>query len=144
MGMTLWIHTLEQRDYSKDSEDHSLMNDYLEEIDDLCEQLGVQKLSEFCDYTEANNEFGGDFDDDEDIEPDPETGLAYGIDDMDWFDAGSGLVTLQALYAFLEENDPDEIDEDDKADLLDELGDCISILEDTVKREGKFHLAQVA
>ncbi len=143
MGMTLWIHTLEDREYSRDSDDHSLMNNYLEELDDLCDELGVQKLSEFCDYTDANGEFGDDFEDDE-AELDAETGLPYGIDDMEWFDAGSGLATLQALYGFLEQNDPDAIDEDDKADLLDELGDCISILEDTSKRDGKFHLALVA
>jgi hypothetical protein len=144
MGMTLWIHTLEGRDFSKDSDDHSLMNNYLEELDALCDELGVQKLSDFCDYTDANREFGDDFDADEEAEPDPETGYTYGIDDMDWFDSGSGLATMQALYEFLETNEPDAIDEDDKTDLLDELGDCISILEDTVKREGKFHLALVA
>lgn len=74
MGMTLWLHTLEGDDLSRDSDDHSWMHRLTEELDAICEREGVTRLSEFFDYSEINEadfamgdelaEFG-DFDDDE-------------------------------------------------------------------------------
>lgn len=43
MGMTLWIHTLEERNYSKDSDDYSLMYRFAEHLDALCESAGGSK-----------------------------------------------------------------------------------------------------
>jgi hypothetical protein len=108
MGMTLWIHTLEDRDYSKDSDDHSLMHDLADQLDEVCEQLNVQKITEFFDFTDLEYSYSEEADaDDEDNEDelendleaeiDPETDLEYGIDDMQWFDATRGLTT-RGLY----------------------------------------------
>ena len=84
MGMTIWMHTLEGRDYSKDSDDHTSMCRYSDELDTLSEQLKVKKLSAFFDYTdqELNSRDDADDDDEDELGADPETGLAYGIDDM--------------------------------------------------------------
>jgi hypothetical protein len=144
MGMTLLIQTLEGRSFLSDSDDHTMMCDFTDELDGICEQLDVQKLSEFYDFTESERNYEEQSDDEEsEIDLDPETNLPYGIDDMQWTDAKDGLITLKALHAYASENQIDEIEEDEKDDLLDEIDDCISILEETASRNGQFHLAMV-
>ena len=145
MAMTLWIHTLEDREYSKDSEDHSLMNRHADALDALCEDVGVRKLSEFMDYTEQEFEYD-DFEDEDDSgeqELDPETELAYGIDDMTWFDAAEGLITLQALRDGVAAQGLPGLDEDEALELIAELDDCIAVLDGPASRGGKFHLSLV-
>jgi hypothetical protein len=144
MGMTLWLHTLEDRDYSKDSDDHSLMHRHSEELDVLCEKAGVRRLSDFFDFTDLEYNFADDADDgDEELELDDETGYGYGIDDMQWFGADEGLASLRALREKIEADALESLDEDEKDGLLEELDDCISVLEDTAARSGKFHLAVI-
>lgn len=143
MGMTLWIHTLEGRNYLKDSDDHSLMNQCLDSLDALCIKAKVQKLSEYVDYTDQQFNYNDFADDDNEPELDPETGLAYGIDDMTWFDASDGLVSLQAVRNRIAANRLQGFDTDELKALLEELDDCISILDDSASRGGKFHLSLV-
>jgi hypothetical protein len=150
MGMTLWIHTLEDRNYSKDSDDHSLMNQHTEALDALCEAAGLRKLSEFVDYTDSEYDFDdadyGDEDDDDfddDPEIDPETGLAYGIDDMEWFDAAEGLAMLRTLREQLASDGLQGVESDEVEAMLEELDDCIANLEGPAARNGKFHLSLV-
>lgn len=144
MGMTLWIHTLEEREYSKDSDDHSLMHRYSDVLDTICEVAGVRKLSDFFDFTDIECGFADEADEsDDEPEIDPETGYAYGIDDMQWFPANDGLITLRKLREEVERGSVEDIAEDDKEALLEELDDCIAILVDTATRTGKFHLSVV-
>jgi hypothetical protein len=143
MGMTIWIHTLEGRNYSKDSDDHSLMNRHAEAIDAVCDELAVRKLSDFMDYTEQEFDYDGANEDAEDSEPDPETELAYGIDDMTWFDAAEGLASMQAVRDKLGVDGLAGLAPDELSELLEELGDCIAILEGPATRAGKFHLTLV-
>lgn len=183
MGMTLLLHTLEGREYSDQSADHSLMLRFADALDRLCEDAGVKPLSEFFDHTDAQYSFdadefgdfadgfdldeaggagfgddedgygragiaadaGGDDAEDADDEAlDAETGLAYGIDDMVWFDAAEGLATLRALVQMVQQEDamPDLNSAQTRA-LLEELQDCVQCLEDTEQRGGRFHLALV-
>ena len=155
MGMTLWIHTLEDRNYSKDSDDHSLMNRHADALDAVCEAAGVRKLNEFMDFTDC--EFNmGDFDDEEDDDEaesgggeggeaaaDSETGLGYGIDDMAWFDAAEGLVSMKALRGHVAIAGIKGLDAGENAELLEELDDCIAVLNGPASRGGKFHLAVI-
>ena len=143
MGMTLWIHTLEDRDYSKDSDDHSLMNRYSDALDTVCGSVGVRKLTEFVDYTDQQFNYDDFNDGDEEVELDPETELAYGIDDMTWFDAAEGLASFQAVRAQIASSGLDGLDAEAMEQLLDELDDCISVLEVPASRGGKFHLTLV-
>jgi hypothetical protein len=147
MGMTLWIHTLEDRNYSKDSDDYSLMYDFSEKFDALCETARVRKLSEFLDFTDLEYNYSSDdsADDEDDEEPklDPETGLGYGIDDMSWFNASDGLATLTMLRNQVNAGALEELTEGQRGGLLEELADCISILEGTASRSGQFHLSVV-
>jgi hypothetical protein len=148
MGMTLQIHILDDGGLSTDSDDHSLMHAWADELDGLCAELGVEKLSAYFDTTDLDYKLAQEVDEGGDAEAkadqpiDPVTGAPYGIDDMRWFDAEAGLVTLTALREALEEDDslletePDENDE-----LLAEIDDCIQVLEEAAADGSKFHLA---
>ncbi len=145
MGMTIWIHTLEGRNYSQDSDDHSQMCRHLDAIDETCKKIGVKSLSEFMDYTdqEYNYDEFGDEDEDEDVALDPETGLGYGIDDMTWFDSQEGLSSLKALKTAVASSVITGLDADEIVDLMEELENCITILEKSAAQAGKFHLSLI-
>ena len=141
--MTLWIHTLEGRNYLKDSNDHSLMNQNLYSLDALCTKLNVRKLSDYLDFTDQQFNYNDFDDDDNEPELDPETELAYGIDDMTWFDASDSLISLQAVRNRIAEDGLHGFDADELPALLEELDDCISILDGSVSKGGKLHLSLV-
>lgn len=142
MGMTIWIHTLEDRKYSRDSDDHSHMCRHLEAIDEVCQNIGVRALGEFMDYTDQEYDFE-EFEDEEEPELDPETGLAYGIDDMTWFGAEEGLSSFKALRAAVSSSGISSLKPAEIEELIEELNDCISILEKSATQSGQFHLTLV-
>jgi hypothetical protein len=119
-----------------------LMHRHSDALDAVCEAVGVRKLSDFFDFTDLEYGFADDASD-EDPDIDPETGYAYGIDDMQWFPANDGLITLRKLRDAVESGSVGDIAEDDKDTLLEELDDCIAILVDTAARTGRFHLSVV-
>jgi hypothetical protein len=143
MGMTLWIHTLENGHYSQESEDHSLMHRYSEALDALCDSLQVKRLSDFFDFTDLEYNYGEDLDDEcgEDVEPDPITGLGYGIADMQWFEAHAGLLTLTQLHQAVSAMALPELAPVQRSQLLAELEDCLQVLQNTAPSGGHFHLA---
>ena len=146
MGMTLWIHTLQGRNMTKESDDHSLMYAHADTLDKLCRQLGVPALSSFFDTTDLEYDFAGsdDEDDSDDTEGpglDPETSPGYGIDDMKWFDSTQGIATLTALRSHIEGKGVGRLSDDDTRHLVDEIDDCLAKL--GAARTGKFHLAVV-
>ncbi len=145
MGMTIWIHTLEGRNYSQDSDDHSLMCRHLEAIDEVCQKIGVKSLGDFMDYTdqEYNLDEFDDEDEDEDVSLDSETGLGYGIDDMTWFDAQEGLSSFKALKTAVASSVITGLDTDEIVELMEELDNCITILEKSAAQAGKFHLSLI-
>ena len=146
MGMTIWIHTLEERNYSKDSDDHSHMCRHLEAIDEVCQNIGVRALGEFMDYTDQEYNFNELEDEDEEEseqELHAETGLAYGIDDMTWFEADKGLPSFKALRDAISSSGISGLTPVEVEELIDELDNCISILEKSATQNGKFHLTLV-
>lgn len=144
MGMTLWIHVLEGREYSKDSDDHTLMYRHAGSLDALCEEAGVRKLSEFFDFTDLEYSYAEE-DDDSGEEPpvDPETGLGYGIEDMTWFEATEGQSSIQVLREKIAMGSVPALSSDQRNDLLEELDDCIALLEGPASRSARFHLAVI-
>lgn len=143
MGMTIWIHTLEGRNYSKDSDDHSLMNRHADALDALCEEIGARKLSEYMDFTEQQFDFDEFNDGDDEPELDPETELAYGIDDMTWFEASAGLASLRAVRDRIATAGIASVETEEIEGLLEELDDCIAVLDGPASRGGKFHLTVI-
>jgi hypothetical protein len=103
----------------------------------------VQKLSEYVDYTDQQFNYNDFDDDDNEPELDSETDLAYGIDDMTWFDASDGLISLQVVRNRVAEEGLHGFDADELQALIEELDDCISILNASASRGGKFHLSLV-
>lgn len=150
MGMTLWIHTLEGRTMSRESDDDSFMHRLSDELDALGGELGMGKLSDYFDFTDLNYNMGDEFDDEEaeeggDDEPaiDPETGYGYGIDDMQWFDAASGLGLIRALRSAVADGKLAHVDSSERKELLWELDNCARVLEAPAARSARFHLSVV-
>ncbi|MGJ8668328.1 MAG: hypothetical protein ACSHXK_02460 [Oceanococcus sp.] len=154
--MTLWIHTLEGRHFSAGNADHSWMHRLSNELDAICIQSSVAKLSDFFDFTDLNFNRGDEFtaelssfDDSEEDElededeDDSDTGLGYGIDDMTWFAASEGLETIRALYEAVQSDAFPDLDDREKDDLCEELESCFKRIEGVAARGGKFHLAVV-
>ncbi len=141
MSMTLWVHTLEGRQLTSHQDDHSLMQQFASELDAICASIGVTPLSSFLDYTDAKANMSEDTNDSEEL--DPETGWAYGIDDMTWFPAKDGLSTLSALRARLATGDAARIPPNELTELVAELDSCIAKLTEPASRDARFHLALV-
>jgi hypothetical protein len=139
MGMTYWIHTLLGRSMSQDSDDHSMMHYLSDELDTACDILGVPALSSFADFTDL--EYCLSAEDDED-EPDAETGYPYGIDQMDWHDPAAGLQCMEALRQHVGDGWNDELEAVEREMLIEELDDCIATLK-ALPGGGKFHLAVI-
>jgi hypothetical protein len=146
MGMTYWLQTLNGRDMSRDDEDHSTMHRLSDELDAACDELKIPRLSSFADFTDLElNMAVEDMDDeggDEDT-VDPETGCAYGIDDMQWFDLSSGLGCLQSLRSYIASEWNNKLDEETRAALLEEIDDCVAKLQAAPAGTNKFHLAVI-
>jgi hypothetical protein len=62
---------------------------------------------------------------------------------MQWFAADEGIATLRLVRERVDAGALQELDEDDKAVLLEELDDCLKVLDGTVARQGRFHLAVI-
>lgn len=146
MGMTYWLHTLNGRVMSKDDEDHSLMHRFSDELDLACDELKIPRLSSFSDFTDLELNLADedmDEDDEEETVPDPETGYAYGIDDMQWFDLTSGLSCLESLRDHVAAGWNSGFDEETRSYLLDELDDCVAKLRSAPAGSDRFHLAVI-
>ena len=146
MGMTVWISTLDDRNLSKNTNDHSMMYRHADALDVICKRLNVEKLSSFFDFTDLQYNFREESDEDsEDQEdaPAPETGCAYGIDDMQWFDSAAGFATLTALQMNVGAAAEITLNDAARRELLEELDDCIAMLRESAARNGKFHLAVI-
>jgi hypothetical protein len=140
MGMTLWLHVLHDRTIESGETDYSSLWQFTEELDALCTRLGILVFSGFFDHTDMKYNLA---DGPEDAETDPETGWAYGIDDMDWFDTKDGLGTLQALETHLA-GDPESLQmkPSQLEALLEELREVCTKLE-SAGAGTRFHLELV-
>lgn len=159
MAMTLWIHTLEDGRYARDERDHSWMHRLSDELDEFCVEAEVTRLSEFFDFTSLDRNRSGEFvedfgsglgdvdDEDDDLEAsdldDEDADGEEGLDEMAWFESEQGLESLGVALAAANSGALAEIGDRQVGDLIEELENCIKVLEDTATRGGKFHLAVV-
>ena len=140
---TLRLATLNQRRFLLHDTALPELVEYMNGLDTLCRTLGVTPLSQFLDITalefaEASRLLAGD------APPpkiDPETGLAWGIEDMDWFPISTGMITLEALSGHLQRNRPREVAGANRDQLLQAFTFCESQLLPLEAEGGQFHLA---
>lgn len=142
MSMTYWLHTLDGRNMSNDSDDYSLLLQWADALDLACQQLGVPLLTSFADSTDLEYCMAEDDDDESEPDPDPETGYGYGIDDQQWFAVADGLTCLSALRQHVADGWNPDLDEGDRVWLLEELDSCLERLQ-ALPAGGKFHLAVI-
>ena len=140
---TLRLATLNQRHFLLHDTALPVLVEYMSGLDALCRTLGVTPLSQFLDITalefaEASGLLAA-----EAPAPkiDPETGLAWGIEDMDWFPISTGMITLEALSGHLQRNRPREVAGANRGPLLEALAFCESQLLPLEAEGGQFHLA---
>lgn len=136
------MHTLQDRRCDMESDDYTALYNIAPALDVACEDLGVRRLTEFFDYTDQQRAYSLD-EVPEDEQLDPETGLAYGIEDMAWFDAGEGVATMTALRERLRQAAVAGVDANLAGYAVDELDQCLARLETVVTVAGKFHLAVI-
>ena len=129
MGHTIWV---EVEGKTQDPSENSIMHRLMEELDALCQELGVSTLSSFYDYSVLAKEYGQEID---------------GLDLQQsgrWFDPAPCLKTVKALSSYLSVR-PAALDfshdsrrKHRRPRLIQELESCESTLEDASLRGRKF------
>ena len=138
MGTTIWVLG-EHNVGAGDSWDHSAMFDAADQLDAMCDALGVPKLSGYFDWTDFNANLA-----DEDL-----PGVEAPRERAAWFEARAALPTVWALRAHIAEH-PEAVSgvvdlgfENAQETLIGELDDCIAKLEALGSRGERFHLCVV-
>jgi hypothetical protein len=142
VSRVLRLNTLLDRSFQPGAITLDALNAELGRLDVLCKTLGVSELSRFLDTTAVELQQAVTLVDDAqvpsvDTASDPETGLAYGIEDMSWQPIAAGMSSLEALEQHLQRSG----DSDTSAALLQELRYCISALAPLEAEGAQFHLA---
>lgn len=158
MGHTIWVE-VQGWPVDETAEDSSMMHRLMNNLDALAEKLGVQKLSEFYDYSELESAYG-DFDDgediedefDEDIETDaeeslpPESSLEERQAKGEWFDAAAGLESVRKLRQQLVTRfddlgfKPDRTTDHWPRQLMEELSHAEAMLAEAASHSKRFRL----
>lgn len=144
MPAVLHLATLIDQAFVSDPQPCTALVLHLQRLDDLSRTLGVTPPSQFVDVTEleyreavqlieADPAAGAD--------PDPLTGLPYGIEDMSWTPVAIGMVTIEALAGYLSRNVPGGISERALGELRAELAHLDQALRPLEAEGAQFHLA---
>lgn len=157
MGHTIWVE-VHGRPLKETADDSSIMHRLMDNLDALANKLGVQKLSDFYDYSELEEAYGdwaddaeddadnGDAEEDheEDLgrEPTLEERQAKG----EWFDSAQGLDSIRKLRQHLADRfgdlgfTPDQSSAHWPELLMDELEHTEKILTEATSRGRRFRL----
>ncbi|WP_150299261.1 hypothetical protein [Pseudomonas profundi] len=144
MATTLRLATLNDSQFQLHEQELTQVCAQLTRLDALCKSLGVIPLSQFVDVTalefrEAAELLGGQAP--ARVEPDPLTGLPYGLEDMSWSPITAGMTSIEALTGHLQRNRPRELPGADIPALSAELRYCEQVLAPLEPEGGQFHLA---
>lgn len=141
---SLRLATLDQRHFQLHDTALPDLVEQMNGLDALCRTLGVTPLSQFLDITALEFAEASRLLATEEVGPareDPETGLPWAIEDMDWFPISTGMITLEALSAHLQRNRPRELSGANRQRLLAALAFCEAQLRPLEREGGQFHLA---
>jgi len=142
VGHTIWIDTKGRPE--AEHTDMSVLLRLDKELDALAEKLGVEKLTNFYDYSVLQDEYG-DLDEAGEEDAD-ETGEESETPAGSWFDSAKGLQTVKALRSQLLKDfsalswAPDESRRHWPQSLLEDLELCESTLSEAVANGWQFRL----
>lgn len=144
MPAVLHLATLIDREFRTEPQAYAGLVTHLQRLDDLSRTLGVTPPSQFIDVTELEYREAAALtgpDAAAGPEPDPLTGLPYGIEDMSWSPVAVGMVTIEALAGYLSRNQPSGMGERARSDLRAELAQLEHTLRPLEAEGAQFHLA---
>lgn len=139
MGTTIWVLS-KSKMTEGDEWDHSALFYAIEMLDDVCEKLGLVKLSSFLDWTDFNINMSED-----DDFPDEDTLR----DTTSWFSPSEALPMLRVLRDYLKNKISDhkilleQSKEHLSEELLEDLEDCIAKVEQISAEDDLFHFCVV-
>ncbi|MES2820211.1 MAG: hypothetical protein V4812_14635 [Pseudomonadota bacterium] len=134
MSDTIWVRRKSRvgTDESGDDFDHSLFCKLSEELDSLAESIGVRPLSDFFDTTDLQYNFS-----EEDL---PETWIA---ENEKWFSPADALPALRKVIERLKSGEVKGVKEKVRADLVEELEDCLEKVTQAEHENDQFHFCIV-
>lgn len=144
MPAVLRLATLTDRQFRIEPDEYSGLVQHLQRLDELSRTLGVTVPSAFIDVTELEFREAAKLIEPDALqaqEPDPLTGLAYGIEDMIWTPVSAGMISFEALSGYLSRNQPPGISERDRHALRSELANIEERLRPLEAQGAQFHLA---
>ena len=134
MSDTIWVRRKSRvgADDSGDDFDHSFFCKCSDELDKLAESLGVRKLSDFFDTTDLQFNMS-----EEDL---PESWIA---ENEKWFSPSDALPALTKIVERLKAGEVKGVKEKSRADLLEELEDCLAKVAAAERESDQFHFCVV-
>ena len=134
MSDTIWVRRKSQvgTDDSGDDFDHSLFCKASQALDGLAESLGVRKLSDFFDTTDLQFNMS-----DEDL---PETWI---VENEKWFAPSDALPALARIVERLKSGEAKGVKEKIRAELIEELEDCLAKVKAAEQGNDQFHFCIV-
>ncbi len=144
MPADLRLATLVNRRFDLDSRAFPLQGAQVEALDNLCRTLGVPALSQFIDLTALELREASELLDEEPgqvPEPDPLTGLDWGIEDTAWYPSAAGLTCLEALIGHLQRNASAAAGVQRAGEVTTALQHWRCLLEPLEPEGGQFHLS---
>jgi len=134
MSDTIWVRRKSQAgtEDSGDDYDHSLFCEASEELDKLANSLGVRMLSDFIDTTDMQFNMSED-----DL---PESWIA---ENEKWFAPADALPSLKKIIERLKSGKANGIEEDLRAELVEELEDCLVKVSGAEQDGDQFHFCLV-
>jgi len=134
MSDTIWVRRKSQAgtDDSGDDYDHSLFCEASEELDELAKSLGVRMLSDFIDTTDMQYNMSED-----------ELPESWIVENEKWFAPADALPSLKKIIERLKSGKADGIEEDLRAELIEELEDCLAKVSEAGQEGDQFHFCLV-
>lgn len=131
MGVELIVtrkDQLKNMDFAAGQQDHKILPQYLDQLNELAAHLKVPAISDFFD------EAGAEFDLYEEIhgEEPPEDWLEK---NRQWFDPAEGINSLRSILEALKQERPSHVKTGHAGPLIEELEDCLAALQ-TLASEG--------
>lgn len=139
MSTVLWANYLVDDVVSSDESDKFALYEHLDQIDDICRDIGLVPLSDWCDSTDLAFNIGEEDDLPDGIDSTDELMAAGGV----WTDAGVALDALEQLLATIQEKHIVFGDDNAHDAIVQELEESIACAQEAAAAGGKFNFSIV-